>query len=183
MNVVDTSGWIEFLFEGRNADVFAPLIEDVDNLLVPVICLYEVFKKVNVVADEPKALQAIGLAVPVHALAATVGARRPGSKPAFDNSRCSRPGLQCSHFGGNRLELARRQLPQRGNDPVQVGLSHSWLLDGSVHLRLSIQYPTLRAHQMSHSTAFANRAINYGLVPKHYGPANGRMTPSGNRFF
>lgn len=60
MNVVDTSGWIEFLFEGSNADVFAPLIEDVANLLVPVICLYEVFKKVNAVADEPKALQAIG---------------------------------------------------------------------------------------------------------------------------
>ena len=60
MNVVDTSGWIEFLFEGKNADVFAPLIEDIDNLLVPVICLYEVFKKVNAVADEPKALQAIG---------------------------------------------------------------------------------------------------------------------------
>ena len=60
MNVVDTSGWIEFLFEGSNADVFAPLIEDVENLLVPVICLYEVFKKVNAVADEPKALQAIG---------------------------------------------------------------------------------------------------------------------------
>lgn len=60
MNVVDTSGWVEFLFEGKNADVFAPLIEDVDNLIVPVICLYEVFKKVNAVADEPKALQAIG---------------------------------------------------------------------------------------------------------------------------
>jgi predicted nucleic acid-binding protein len=60
MNIVDTSGWIEFLFEGANADVFAPLIEDVEHLLVPVICLYEVFKKVNAVADEPKALQAIG---------------------------------------------------------------------------------------------------------------------------
>ncbi|MEI8242967.1 MAG: type II toxin-antitoxin system VapC family toxin [bacterium] len=60
MNVVDTSGWIEFLFEGSAADIFAPLIEDVDNLLVPVVCLYEVFKKVNAVADEPKALQAIG---------------------------------------------------------------------------------------------------------------------------
>lgn len=60
MNVVDTSGWIEFLFEGSNADVFAPLIEDVENLLVPVICLYEVFKKVNAVADEAKALQAVG---------------------------------------------------------------------------------------------------------------------------
>jgi len=59
VNVVDTSGWIEFLFEGNHASVFAPLIEDVDNLIVPVICLYEVFKKVNAVADEAKALQAI----------------------------------------------------------------------------------------------------------------------------
>ncbi|MEI6217354.1 MAG: type II toxin-antitoxin system VapC family toxin [bacterium] len=60
MNVVDTSGWIEFLFEGSHAGVFAPLIEDIDNLVVPVFCLYEVFKKVNAVADEAKALQAIG---------------------------------------------------------------------------------------------------------------------------
>ena len=60
MNIIDTSGWMEFLFEGRNADVFAPLIEDVEHLVVPVICLYEVFKKVNAVADEPKALQAVG---------------------------------------------------------------------------------------------------------------------------
>lgn len=60
MNVVDTSGWIEFLFDGKNANVFASPIEDVDNLLVPVICLYEIFKKVNTVADEAKALQAIG---------------------------------------------------------------------------------------------------------------------------
>jgi len=59
MNVVDTSGWIEFLFGGANANVFAPLVEDTGNLLVPVICLYEVFRKVNAVADEPRALQAV----------------------------------------------------------------------------------------------------------------------------
>ena len=59
MNLVDTSGWIEFLFEGANAAVFAPLVEDPDNLLVPVVCLYEVFKTVNAVADEPRALQAV----------------------------------------------------------------------------------------------------------------------------
>jgi hypothetical protein len=28
MNLVDTSGWIEFLFDGENASVFAPAIED-----------------------------------------------------------------------------------------------------------------------------------------------------------
>ncbi|MBI2440594.1 MAG: type II toxin-antitoxin system VapC family toxin [Lentisphaerae bacterium] len=59
MNLVDTSGWIEFLFGGGNADVFAPAIEDTANLVVPVICMYEVFKKVNAVADEAKALQSI----------------------------------------------------------------------------------------------------------------------------
>ena len=59
MNLVDTSGWIEFLFGGENADVFAPAIEDTATLVVPVICLYEVFKKANAVADEARALQAV----------------------------------------------------------------------------------------------------------------------------
>lgn len=45
MNIVDSSGWLEYFAEGGNADFFAPAIEDTKNLLVPVICLYEVFKK------------------------------------------------------------------------------------------------------------------------------------------
>jgi len=46
MNVVDTSGWLEYFAEGENASFFAPAIEDTKNLIVPVICIYEVFKKV-----------------------------------------------------------------------------------------------------------------------------------------
>jgi predicted nucleic acid-binding protein len=46
MNIVDSSGWLEYFAEGSNADFFAPAIEDTENLLVPVICIYEVFKKV-----------------------------------------------------------------------------------------------------------------------------------------
>lgn len=46
MNVVDSSGWLEYFAEGKNADFFAPAIEDTRNLLVPVICIYEVFKRV-----------------------------------------------------------------------------------------------------------------------------------------
>ena len=46
MNVVDSSGWLEYFAEGEQAGFFAPAIEDTDNLLVPVICIYEVFKKV-----------------------------------------------------------------------------------------------------------------------------------------
>lgn len=45
MNIVDSSGWLEYFAEGGNADFFAPAIEDTKNLLVPVICMYEVFKK------------------------------------------------------------------------------------------------------------------------------------------
>ncbi|MBU4200946.1 MAG: type II toxin-antitoxin system VapC family toxin [Verrucomicrobia bacterium] len=60
MNIVDTSGWIEYFFSGSNATFFSKPIEDTANLIVPVICLYEVFKKVNIVADEARALQIIG---------------------------------------------------------------------------------------------------------------------------
>ncbi len=59
MNLVDTSGWIEYFFGGRNASFFAGAIENIEELIVPVICLYEVFKKVNQVADEARALQAV----------------------------------------------------------------------------------------------------------------------------
>ena len=45
MNIVDSSGWLEYFAEGSNAEFFAPAIEDTKNLLVPVICIYEVFKK------------------------------------------------------------------------------------------------------------------------------------------
>ena len=60
MNIVDTSGWIEYFFSGSHASFFSKPIEDTDHLMVPVICLYEVFKKVNIVADEARALQIVG---------------------------------------------------------------------------------------------------------------------------
>jgi len=46
MNVVDSSGWLEYFTESENADFFAPAIEDTKNLVVPVICIYEVFKRI-----------------------------------------------------------------------------------------------------------------------------------------
>jgi len=59
VNLVDTSGWIEYFFAEPNAAYFTPPIEAVDELIVSVICLYEVFKKVNLVADEARAVQAV----------------------------------------------------------------------------------------------------------------------------
>ena len=46
MNVVDSSGWLEFFADGPSADFFAPPIENVPELVVPSISLYEVFKRV-----------------------------------------------------------------------------------------------------------------------------------------
>ncbi len=59
MNLVDTSGWIEYFFEGPNASFFAPPIEEVEELIVPTVCLYEAFKKISAVADQSRALRAI----------------------------------------------------------------------------------------------------------------------------
>ena len=59
MNVVDSSAWLEYFADGPNAQFFAPAVEDPDQLVVPTISLYEVFKRVLQQADEGAALQAV----------------------------------------------------------------------------------------------------------------------------
>ena len=44
MNVVDSSGWIEYLQDTPRADLFAAAIEDRNHLLVPTIALFEVHR-------------------------------------------------------------------------------------------------------------------------------------------
>jgi len=44
VNVVDSSGWIEFFLAGPSGPLYKPVIEQRDKLLVPVIALYEVHK-------------------------------------------------------------------------------------------------------------------------------------------
>jgi predicted nucleic acid-binding protein len=61
MNVVDSSGWVEYFINGANAKFFAPPVQDLDNLLVPSICLYEVFKRLKLDIGEENALQAVGI--------------------------------------------------------------------------------------------------------------------------
>ncbi len=63
MNVVDSSGWLEYLAEGPNADFFAPAIENTAELTVPSISIYEVFKRVSQQRDEHTALKATALMI------------------------------------------------------------------------------------------------------------------------
>ena len=44
MNLVDSSGWIEYLQDTPRANLFADAIEDRNALLVPTIALFEVHK-------------------------------------------------------------------------------------------------------------------------------------------
>jgi predicted nucleic acid-binding protein len=59
MNVVDSSGWLEYFANGPNADFFAPAIENTAELIVPTLSLYEVFKRVLQQRGEGDALQAV----------------------------------------------------------------------------------------------------------------------------
>lgn len=59
MNVVDSSGWLEYFADEPNADFFAPAIENPRELIVPTLSIYEVFKRVYQQRGENDALRAI----------------------------------------------------------------------------------------------------------------------------
>jgi len=59
MNVVDSSAWLEYLAGGPNAAFFANAIENTNELIVPTISLYEVFKRITQQRSENDALQVV----------------------------------------------------------------------------------------------------------------------------
>ena len=61
MNVVDSSGWLEYFGDGPNAGFFAKAIEATNDLIVPTVALYEVFKRVLQQRGEGDALQAVAV--------------------------------------------------------------------------------------------------------------------------
>lgn len=58
MNIVDSSGWLEYFSGGKNASRFAAPLSDLDSLIVPAVSIYEVFKVLLREAGEEAALQA-----------------------------------------------------------------------------------------------------------------------------
>ncbi len=59
--MVDSSGWLEYFADGVNADIFAEPLRDMEKVLVPAICYYEVFKVVLRERNESDALQVLAL--------------------------------------------------------------------------------------------------------------------------
>ena len=61
MNLVDSSGWLEYFADGKNARFYVPAIENTPELIVSVINIYEVYKKILLERNEESAIQAIVL--------------------------------------------------------------------------------------------------------------------------
>ncbi|MBV8341188.1 MAG: type II toxin-antitoxin system VapC family toxin [Gammaproteobacteria bacterium] len=61
MNVVDSSGWLEYFADGPNAGQFARPIEATRALLVPTLSLFEVFRRIAQQRGEDAALRAVAV--------------------------------------------------------------------------------------------------------------------------
>lgn len=61
MNVIDSSAWLAYFTDEREAAHFAEAIEDTDFLVVPSICIHEVFRFICRERGEDDALQAASL--------------------------------------------------------------------------------------------------------------------------
>jgi predicted nucleic acid-binding protein len=82
VNVVDSSAWLEYFADTDRADLFAAAIEDIDNLVVPSISIYEVYKKVLREFDEDAAsrifsLMSLGHVVDLDSSLALEAAKHP----------------------------------------------------------------------------------------------------------
>ncbi|OGW32302.1 MAG: twitching motility protein PilT [Nitrospirae bacterium GWC2_42_7] len=61
MNLVDSCGWLEYFADGPNAGFFASPLENTDKLLVPTICILEVFKRILQQRGDDAALQSAAI--------------------------------------------------------------------------------------------------------------------------
>ncbi len=61
MNVIDSSGWLEYFGNGKNASFFSPVIENLAEVIVPTINIFEVFKRILIERNRTDALEAVAM--------------------------------------------------------------------------------------------------------------------------
>ncbi len=61
MNIIDSSGWLEYFADGPNAAFFSRPLQKTADLIVPTVTIYEVFKTVLRQRNESDALQSVAL--------------------------------------------------------------------------------------------------------------------------
>lgn len=86
MNIVDSSGWLEYFSDGPNANHYLQPLNDASSLLVPVITIYEVFKVVHRESSENEALQAVAAMQKGKIIGLTVKIAMDASKLSLQNN-------------------------------------------------------------------------------------------------
>ena len=85
MNIVDSSGWLEYFADGAKASSFEKPLQDLEKLIVPTICLFEVFKVALREKGESDALQAIALMKQGKVVDLTAEIAFEAAKISYDN--------------------------------------------------------------------------------------------------
>jgi len=86
MNLVDSCGWLEFFADGPNAAFFAAPLENIDELVVPAISIYEVFKSILRQRDESPGLQAVALMKQGHVIDLTTNISMIAAKLSIEHA-------------------------------------------------------------------------------------------------
>jgi toxin FitB len=84
LNVVDSSGWLEYFGDGPNAEAFAEPLAQPEELIVPAISIFEVFKRVLQQRDETAAIQAAALMQQGRTIALDGSLAMAAAKLSFD---------------------------------------------------------------------------------------------------
>jgi hypothetical protein len=158
VNVVDSSGWLEYFAAGPNAGFFAPALEAVDDLVVPTVSINEVFKRVLQQRGEGDALLAVAL-MQQGDMVDLVGAPRARRCPL--ECRATDPDGRRHHPDHRtceRRDALDSRPPFRGDDrrrvrPCGVGLtspssgrSERWTLRGGTAPLTAIRCAIDRGH-------------------------------------
>jgi toxin FitB len=84
LNVVDSSGWLEYFGDGPNAEAFAEPLAQPEELIVPAISIFEVFKRVLQQRDETAAIQVAALMQQGRTIALDGSLAMAAAKLSFD---------------------------------------------------------------------------------------------------
>ena len=84
MDVVDSSAWLEYFADGENAAEFAGVVESPESLVVPVLTLYEVFKRVCQIKDEATAFEAVAVMLQGRVVELTVSLALDAARLSLD---------------------------------------------------------------------------------------------------
>ena len=93
LNLVDSSGWIEYFTDGPNAEVFSEPLSDVGQLIVPTVCMYEVFRVVLRQRGEHDALRAAALMASGREVALTSALALEAARLAHENTLAMADGI------------------------------------------------------------------------------------------